>query len=86
MTDIELWQLEIERWRRSIRDLGEDVRRKRALIDRRVADAAGEEEIASIAVRVARFEAFILSVQLQIDTWAADETSRVREGRASGAY
>jgi len=56
---------------KSIRDLGEDVRRKRALIDRRVADAAGEEEIAAIAVSVARFEAFILSVQLQIDTWAA---------------
>lgn len=72
MTDTDLWQLEIERWRRSIRDLGEDIRRRRLLIDRRVTDTAGELEIERIAAKVASYERLIVSVQAQIDVLEND--------------
>ncbi len=72
MTDTDLWQLEIERWRRSIRDLGEDIRRRRLLIDRRVTDTAGELEIERIAAKVASYEQLIISVQAQIDALEND--------------
>jgi len=72
MTDTDLWRLEIERWRRSIRDLGEDIRRRRLLIDRRATDTSGELEIERIAAKVASYERLIVSVQAQIDALEGD--------------
>jgi hypothetical protein len=67
MTDLQLWQDQIARWRKNISDLGEDIRSKRHLIDRHVADSEGEKEIQEIAAQVADFERLIRAVQEQID-------------------
>jgi hypothetical protein len=67
MTDLELWQDQIERWRKNIRDLGEDIRSKRHMIDRHVADSEGEKAILEVAAQVAEFERLIRAVQEQID-------------------